>query len=294
MTALVCKALWEIGRKLRALSARCGTYAFNLTGGLRRLSMVGIMVASFSGCSTTDPPDHTIGWSPEKLYAEAKDELSVSNFAQAIKLLEKLEARHPFSRWSEQAQLDIAYAHYRDGERVLALATLDRFQKLYPNHPALDYVLYLRGLVNFNERIGILSMMGGQDIAERDLKAVRDAFDAFRTLTTRFPDSKYAEDAQARSVYLVNAMASGEVSVARYYYRRGAYVAAANRAQGVIRQYQQAPAVEEALQILVQSYDRLGMTELRDDAKRVLEKNFPASGVQASAQTERRWWQVWR
>ncbi len=290
----MCETFLSVGLSLRALSARAAVPVSACADSLRRLWLGVFLAIVISGCTTTEPPDHTIGWTPEKLYAEAKDELSVSNFAQAVKLLEKLEARHPFSRWSEQAQLDIAYAHYRDGERVLALASLDRFQKLYPNHPALDYVLYLRGLINFNERVGILSVMGGQDIAERDLKAVRDAFDAFRTLTTRFPESKYAADAHARTVFLVNAMAAGEVSVARYYLRRGAYVAAANRAQGVIRQYQQAPAVEEALQILIDSYDRLGMAELRDDAKRVLDKNFARAGAQASAQAEKRWWQVWR
>lgn len=261
---------------------------------LRRMVFLLLLSLGMVGCSVKDAPDHTIGWTPEKLYAEAKDDMRVGNFAQAIKMLEKLEARHPFSRWSEQAQLDIAYAHYRDGERVLALATLDRFQKLYPNHPALDYALYLRGLVNFNERVGILSVMGQQDIAERDLKAVREGFEAFKTLVDRFPESKYAEDARARMVFLVNALASGEVRVARYYLRRGAYVAAANRAQGVIRQYQQAPAVEEALKILVESYDRLGMADLRDDTRRVLEKNFPTSGAQASLGGEKRWWQVWR
>ena len=251
---------------------------------------------ALAACSGTKEPDTTFGWTPERLYAAAKEEMAMGNWAAAIKQLERLEARYPFGKWAQQAQIELAYAHYRDNERALALATIDRFLKLYPDHPALDYVYYLKGLVNFNEQEGFMARLGGQDLAERDLQAAREAFDAFKVVVTRFPESKYAADAEARMRYLVNAMATGQVRIARYYFMRGAYVAAANRAQEVVRQYQQAAAVEEALYILWQSYDRLGLVDLRDDTARVLERNFPQSELMRKGLTadDRRWWQVWR
>ncbi len=253
-------------------------------------------MVTLAACSTADPPDPTLGWTPERLYAEAKDEMSSGNWEAAIKLLEKLEARYPFGTWAQQAQFDTAYAHYKDGERALALAAIDRFLKLHPNHEMLDYALYLKGVVNFNEQQGLLASLGGQDLSERDHAASRESFDAFKQLVTRFPDSKYAPDAHARMEYLVNSMARGQVHVARYYYLRGAYVAAANRAQEVVRQFGNAPAVEEALYLLVRSYDELEMPELRDDAQRVMLKNFPDSELLTKGlpQDDRRWWQVWR
>jgi outer membrane protein assembly factor BamD len=251
------------------------------------------LALSLTGCGTLDQPDETIGWSADKLYSEARKDLDGRNWPSAIKLLEKLESRYPFGRWAEQAQLQIAYAHYRNNERILAVATLDRFMKLHPNHAALDYALYMKGVINFNEQDGLFAALGGQDLAERDLQAARDAFDAFRTLVNRFPQSRYVPDAQDRMAFLVDAMASGELGVARYYFRRGAFVAAANRAQAVIRQFPDARSTEEALRILADSYDKLGMPDLRDDTRRVLEKNFPASATR-SAQVERKWWQLWR
>jgi outer membrane protein assembly factor BamD len=250
-----------------------------------------------AGCSSTpETKDPTIGWSAEKLYADAKEEMSAGRYASAIKTLEKIEARYPFGRWAQQAQIDIAYAQYKDNERALALATTDRFLKLYPNHPRLDYVYYLRGLINFNEQSGFISTLGGQDLSERDLEAARTAFDAFREIVTRFPDSVYAPDAEARMKYLVNSMASSEVHIARYYYRRGAYVAAANRAQDAIRHYRQAPALEEALFILMSSYDKLGLADLRDDTRRVLDINYPNSRffVTGIDTRQARWWELWK
>ncbi|MCO5101577.1 MAG: outer membrane protein assembly factor BamD [Burkholderiaceae bacterium] len=254
------------------------------------------LLLSLAACSTSEPPDTTLGWTPERLYSEARDEMRTGNWEQAVKLLEKLEARYPFGTWAQQAQLDTAYAHYKDGERALALAAIDRFLKLHPNHEAIDYALYLKGIVNFNEQQGLLAKLGSQDLSERDHAAARESFDAFKELVTRFPESKYAPDAHVRMEYLVNSMARGQVHVARYYFQRGAYVAAANRAQEVVRQFQQAPAVEEALFLLVKSYDRLGMPELRDDAERVLRTNFPDSQLLTKGlpEDDRRWWQVWR
>ncbi len=241
----------------------------------------------FSGGST----DKTAGWTAQKLYSEAEDEMSAGGYGNAIKLFETLQSRYPFGRYAQQAQMEIAYAQWKDGEKDLAIAAADRFIKQYPNSPNADYVYYLKGLISFNDNLGILGSLARQDLTERDPKALRDAFDAFRELATKFPESKYTPDAIVRMKYLVNALAAHEVHVARYYLRRGAYVAAANRAQIVVQQYQQAPAVHEALQVMVAAYDGLEMPELRDDAKRVLDKNFP---TEANPVTQKsRWWKFW-
>jgi len=158
--------------------------------------------------------------------------------------------------------------------------------KLHPNHPNVDYAHYLKGLVYFNEDLGVLGRVSRQDRTERDPKSARESFDAFKELVQRFPESKYAPDALERMKYLVNALASHEVHVARYYMKRGAYVAAANRAQYALKNYPQAPAQEEALLIMIQAYDVLGMPELRNDAERVLRKNFPDSAQLKSILTQ--------
>ncbi|MBI3068601.1 MAG: outer membrane protein assembly factor BamD, partial [Betaproteobacteria bacterium] len=231
-----------------------------------------------AGCGLLpDQIDETKGWSASRLYAEAKSELNDGNYEKAIKYYEKIEARYPYGRFAQQAQLEVAYAYYKDGEPASAIAAADRFIKLHPNHPNVDYAYYLKGLANFNDDLGWLGTFSGQDLSERDPKAAREAFDAFKELVTRFPNSKYTPDAVQRMNYLVNALASHEVHVARYYYKRGAFVAAANRAQYALKTYPQAPANEEGLVIMVKAYDALGMRDLRDDAERVLLRNFPAS-----------------
>lgn len=249
-----------------------------------------------TACSTTEQRDPTLGWTAEKLYAEAKDEMKTGRYGAAIKMFERLEARYPFGRWAQQAQIEIAYSHYKENDRALALASTDRFLKQFPTHPLLDYVYYLRGLINFNEQQGWMASLGGQDLSERDLQAAREAFDAFRELVTRFPDSKYASDAEARMKYLVNSMAAGEVHIARYYFRRGAYVAAINRAQATVRQYQRAPAVEEALYIMLQSYEKLGLDDLRGDTERIMKTNFPTSELLSRGYQgdQRPWWKLWK
>ena len=242
-----------------------------------------------------DDYDETAGWSAQKLYGEAKDQMASKSWAQAIKYLEKLEARYPYGRYAQQAQLEIAYAYWKDNERASALAAADRFIKLYPNHPNVDYAYYLKGLINFNEGQGLLTFLTTPDMTDRDPKATREAFDAFKELVTRFPESKYAEDSAARMRYLVNALASHEVYVARYYMKRAAYVAAANRAQYAIQHYPQAPTIEEAVFILVKAYDALGMNDLRDAADRVMRTNFPDSRYlkPGGAKKDVPWLRIW-
>ena len=250
---------------------------------------------ALGGCGilkSTD--DETAGWSAQKLYGEAKDSMNAKSWEKAIKYLEKLEARYPYGRFAQQAQLDAAYAYWKNGERASAIAAADRFIKLYPNHANVDYAYYLKGLVNFNENTGLMSALDKPDMTERDSKGTREAFDAFKELVNRFPDSKYTEDAVARMRYLLNSLAQYEVHVARYYMKRGAYVAAANRAQYAVQNYIQAPAVEEAVFILVKAYDSLGMTDLRDAADRVMRKNFPQSKyLTGKGDRSAPWWKLW-
>lgn len=260
-----------------------------------RIALAGTAAIVLAGCASTSVDDKTANWSPNRLYAEAKDEMKAGSYEKATVLLEKLEGRAAGTPLAQQAQLDKAYAHYRAAEPAQALATLDRFMRLHPASPALDYALYLKGVVNFNDDLGMLSFLTRQDLSERDQKAAKEAFESFNELVTRFPDSRYAPDARARMRYTINALAQYEVHVARYYFTRGAYVAAINRAQQALADYRDAPSLEEALYILTQSYDRLGMTELRDDARRVLDRNYPNStylthGLRGA---DKPWWQLW-
>jgi len=250
---------------------------------------------TLTGCGLLpEVQDETAGWSAQKLYSEAKDNLNDGNYERAVKLFETLEARYPFGRYAQQAQLEVGYAYYKDNEPISAVAACDRFIKLHPNHPNVDYAYYLKGLANFNEDLGLFGNLVDQDMSERDPKAARDAFLAFKELVTRFPNSKYAEDATARMKYLVNALASHEVHVARYYVKRKAWVAAANRAQVVLQEYPQAPALEEALGIMAESYANLHLTTLRDDALRVLKLNFPNSQyLKGVTITDKAWYKFW-
>ena len=228
------------------------------------------------GCSTATL-DKTAGMTPTQLYSEAKDEMNSGQWEKAIPLLEKLEARAAGTPLAQQAQVDKAYAHVKAGEPIQAVATIDRFMRLHPASPALDYALYLKGTANFNENLGIFGSYTGQDLAERDQKASKESFEAFRELTVRFPDSRYTPDALLRMGYIVQSLAKYEVHVAKYYYRRGAYVAAINRAQTTLNDYQNSAAVEDALIILIDSYEALGLTKLKEDTIRVLESSYPKS-----------------
>lgn len=258
-------------------------------------SLAVILALLLSACGLMpEVKDETAGWSADKLYTEAKDAMSDGGYTTAIKYLEKLEARYPFGRYAQQAQIELAYAYFKDGDQASSIAACDRFIKLHPNHPNIDYAFYLKGLVNFNEDLGLLGKLGNQDLTERDPKAARESFEAFKELVARFPDSKYTPDAIERMKYLVNALAAHEVHVARYYMKRGAYIAAANRAQYALLNYAQAPAVEEALFVMVRAYDALGMEQLRDDANRVMQTNFPDSPYYRGAVNKKDpWWMLW-
>ncbi|MDP1605027.1 MAG: outer membrane protein assembly factor BamD [Rhodocyclaceae bacterium] len=254
-----------------------------------------LSLSFFAGCGLLpEERDETVAWSANKLYAEAKTAMADGAFDKAIKYFEKLEARYPYGRFAQQAQLEVAYAHYKQQEKAQAIAACDRFIRLHPNHANVDYAYYLKGLVNFNEDLGLLGYVAMQDLTERDPKAAQESFEAFKALVNRFPESKYAQDATLRMAYLVNALALNEVHVARYYMKRGAYVAAVNRAQTSIKTYPDAPANEEALFVMIKAYAALNMTDLRDDAERVMKKNFPSSEYyKRGLNRVEPWWKLW-
>ena len=260
---------------------------------LRLVPLVFALLVSACGL-LPDKTDETANWSANKLYAEARDELSGGGYEKAIRYYEKLESRYPFGTYAQQAQMEIAYAYYKQADQPQALAAVERFIKLHPNHPNVDYMYYLRGLINFNDRLGPFDFAVPQDPAERDPKAAREAFESFKQLVEKFPDGPYAKDSLARMKYLVNNLAQHDVYVARYYFRRGAYLASVNRAQGVVKDYADAPAVEEALYLMVRCYDALGLTDLRDDTTRVLSKNYPRSRfTNGDGTVSRAWWKFW-
>ena len=268
----------------------------------RSLSIIAVLLLGWSLASCAwlrTETDETKGWSAAKLYTEAKQSLNDRRYDQAVKYYQKLEARYPYGRYAQQAQIEVAYAHYKAGDPTMAVAASDRFIKLHPNHPNVDYMYYLKGLANFNEDLGILGFIGNQDMTERDPKAAAESFDAFKELAQRFPESKYTPDAVARMNYLVDALAAHEVHVARYYMKRGAYVAAVNRVQYALKNYPQAPANEEGLAILVQAYDALGLKDLKSDSERILKTNFPNTRYgpggpgRRTAINGRNFWQIW-
>ena len=263
---------------------------------MRSLAVIAVLLSLLiAGCGgASKDKDETAGWSASQLYTEARDAMSNNLFDKAIKYFEKLESRYPYGRYAQQAQLEVAYAYYKQNDPASTIGACDRFIRLHPNHPNVDYAYYLKGLANFNGDVGIFDKISAQDQTERDPKAARDSFLSFKELTSKFPESKYTPDAAARMTYLLNSLAAHEVNVAKYYLHRGAYIAAVNRAQETLRVYRDAPANEEALFVLIKGYDAMGMKDLRDDSERVMRKNFPKS-VYYERGLDRPvpWWRLW-
>lgn len=252
-----------------------------------------IVTALLGGCGLLpEVKDPTANLTAEQLYRQAKDAMSEGNFTKAVKLYETLEARFPYGRFAQQAILEGAYANYRLGETATAIAACDRFIRTYPNHPSVDYAYYLKGLVYFREDQGLIGYVYELDLSEREPKSMRESFLAFKELVAKFPESKYAQDSIERMRYLSNSLALYEVKVARYYYNRGAYVAAISRAQTALVSYPRTPAEESALELLIRSYDKLGMPQLRDDSEQILKRTFPGSEYFTGA-PPKPWWKFW-
>jgi outer membrane protein assembly factor BamD len=234
-----------------------------------------ILAASvLGGCALLpEQKDETRNWSADRFYTEASGALADQNYTTAVKYYELLDARYPYGRYSMQGKLDLAYAYWKDGEHDAAIDACDRFIQLYPTSPGVAYAYYLKGVVNFNRTLGFLERFIPTDTSQRDPGAATDAYNDFMEVIKRFPETDYARDARKRVVYLRNNLARNEIYVAEYYMDRGAYLAAANRANYVVENYQRTPAVADALNIMIDAYTRLGMTDLAADAERVLALN---------------------
>ncbi|MES9901073.1 MAG: outer membrane protein assembly factor BamD [Sedimenticola sp.] len=239
-----------------------------------RSMMLLLVLSVLSGCSLLPKEeDKTKDWSAQQFYSEASFAMSDGDYETAIKYYEGLESRFPFGRFAMQAQLDVAYAYYKNDERESSIAAADRFIKLHPRNPYVDYAYYLKGLVNFTRNLTFINRFVPTDSSQRDPGSTLDAFIDFAELVRRFPESKYATDARKRMVYLRNNLARNEIHVARYYMKRGAYLAAVNRGITVVEKYQRTPSVKEAMTIMVTAYDKLGLKQLSTDTQRVLALN---------------------
>jgi outer membrane protein assembly factor BamD len=233
-----------------------------------------LFLALLAGCSSTEKekvPDEP----PEQLFQQAQEKLDASNYAKAVELLEALDSRYPFGPYSAQVQMDLIYAYYKDGDTAHAIANIDRFLRLNPTHKDVDYVYYMRGLTNMQADYNFFHRTLGIDRADRDPNYARQAFRDFKSVLTRFPNSQYAADSHARMISLKDRLAKYDLAVADYYWRRGAWIAAANRGKDIVENYNDTPAVEPALEIMVKSYDKLSLTELATHARQVLAANYP-------------------
>jgi outer membrane protein assembly factor BamD len=231
--------------------------------------------------------------SASEMYDEAKRYLNGKNWSRAINQYQLLSTRYPFGRYTEQAQLELAYAYHKGGRPEAALSTADRFIRTYPSHPNVDYAYYIRGLTNYEQRVGFMERMMPSRVRDRDQTAARESFRDFDELIRRFPDSRYAPDARQRMVFLRNNLSFYELDVARYYMRRKAYVAAANRARYAIETYPGSPEMANALEILYVSYREMGLPELAEDTMKVMVLNYPDHPLVTGEKKEGFWGRMW-
>jgi outer membrane protein assembly factor BamD len=261
------------------------------------LSALALIVASTSGCGTfgwgKDDEEKLAKDSPEQIYSNARKDLRNGNYPAAIQRFEMLEARYPFSDQAKQGQLDLMYAYYKARAGESAVDQADQFIRENPTHPRVDYAHYVRGLVYFESGANWLERVFRADIAKRPPHEAQKSFQAFQTLVQQFPKSPYAADARQRTAYLRNRLADYEIEVARYYLKRGAYVGAATRARGVVEGYDGAPAVDEALRIMSQSYRKLGVNDLAQVAENVRKANTSPDEPGKPAEKDDPWWRVW-
>ena len=238
-----------------------------------RFIVVSLSILMLAACSSDEVAD--IETTELKAYEEAKQSLRSGNFQDAVSRFQRLEARFPFGRYAKQSQLEIVYAYYKSAQPEAARAAADRFIRLHPQHPNVDYAYYIRGMASFEEDQSFLERFLPMDPSKRDVGTARDSFDDFSQLIRRYPNSKYAPDSQKRMIYLRNLLAESEVNIARYYIYRGAFVAAANRGRHVFENYQHTPSIPDALAVMVEAYQSLNMPDLANEALMVLTTNYP-------------------
>ncbi|WP_341503076.1 outer membrane protein assembly factor BamD [Gallaecimonas sp. GXIMD4217] len=236
-----------------------------------------VLMAGCAGGGSQQPPIPQS--TPQKLFEQAQGSLASGNVNRAVEVLEAMDSRYPFGPYSHQVQLNLIYAYYKQGDHASAVAVVDRFTRLNPQHPHLDYAYYMRGLNHMAMDSNFFQELLWVDRSDRDPTASRQAFEDFARLIKKFPSSKYAGDAQKRMQFLKNRLANYELAVARYYIKRKAWVAVANRAQHIVENYQGTPAMEKALELLVQSYEELGIDELKENALKVLRENYPNNSL---------------
>jgi outer membrane protein assembly factor BamD len=244
-----------------------------------------VSILVLAGCSTV-PKDPTEGLTAAEIYSLAKDHMDSGSYTLAIENFERLESRYPFGVYATQAQLDVAYSYYLYDEPASATAAAERFIKLHPRHPSVDYAYYLKGLINFGAKASLLDTFYTRDPADYDRSKLLQSFQDFQVLVNRFPDSKYAPDAVKRMVYLRNQLARADLKVAEYYLTRKAWISAANRAKKMLEQFQGSSSVKRALQIQLLSYQQLGLTQLEDDTRRILVDNYGEQSAEVSLPTE--------
>ncbi|MCQ4249032.1 outer membrane protein assembly factor BamD [Pseudomonas stutzeri] len=235
-----------------------------------------LLIAIFAlnaACSSNETISENLG--EAELYRQAQADLDSKSYTSAINKLKALESRYPFGRFAEQAQLELIYAYYRNTEPEAARSSAERFIRLHPQHPSVDYAYYLKGLASFDQDRGLLARFLPLDMTKRDPGAARDSFNEFAQLTTRYPNSRYAPDAKARMIYLRNLLAANEIHVADYYLRRQAYVAAANRGRYVVENFQGTPSVGDGLAVMTEAYQHMGLNELADSSLETLKLNYP-------------------
>jgi len=259
------------------------------TAGPARVLIAALCISALAltGCAHKKQPQS----SPQLLYQRAKKDLTDYNYNGAIKTYEQLTAIFPFTDQAHQAQLDLIYAYYRAGETDSAIDACDTFIRENPTHPRVDYAYYMEGLVNFEKQPSAFEHFFHVDLTKRPPTTATKSFAAFRTVVQEYPKSAYAADARQRMIYLRDRLAAYDVDIARYYLKRGAYIGAVRRAKLVIDNYEGAPATREALAIMIVSYDRLGLTALADESRKVYASNFTGQVTQVAAATKRHWWQ---
>lgn len=239
-----------------------------------RLILVLATFGLIAGCANNEEQE-TLAGSISEAYETAKEAIERKNFRRGIQIFETIQARYPFSDLSRQIQLELMYAYYKAGQREEAIEAADTFMRENPIHERVDYALYIKGLAYFEDDAGFLERRFHKDIATRPPKDVAESYSSLRRLVDRYPASEYAPDAEQRMVFLKTRLSDYENGVADYYLRRGAYVAALNRAKAALEQYNGARGNAESLRIMAEAYDKLGMQDLASDTRRVLALNFP-------------------
>jgi len=242
---------------------------------MKKLTLILLLALLLSACSSTSEIDPFENFTAQEIYDQGHEELADGSFKDSSETFQALEAHFPYGEYTKQGQLEVIYSYYKADDSPAALAAADRYIRLYPRSEQLDYAYYMKGLIKFNESNGLLTSILPLDPSKRDVTAYKESYHYFSDLVRRYPNSPYAPDARQRMVYLRNQFAQSEYFMADYYYRRSAYLAAANRASDVVKHYDESTEMPQALIMVIKAYEKLGLQKLADDTKRILALNYP-------------------